>query len=214
MSAMRDVLELALGGLLLGLNGGFAPGPLTALVISEGISHGRRAGWLAGLAPLVTDAPLVIVSLLLVSVLPGGDVTLAVIAAAGALLLVYLGVKGLRSKAEDYAVREGNPGGSLVRAVGVNLLNPNPYLFWFTVCAPRMVEAYRGHGLAAPVAFLIAFYVALVGTKSSIGLVAGSVAHRLKSRTLLWINRVLSVCLLGYAGWLGWQAWARLSAGG
>lgn len=190
-------------GLLLGLQGGFAPGPLTALVISEGIANGRRAGMITGLAPLMTDAPIVAAALLLVSALPGGDFTLGLIACGGAALLVYLGVRGLRAPEAKYAARAERPPTSdratIAQAVGVNLLNPNPYLFWFTICAPNMVDGYRRHGLAAPVAFMATFYLGLVGVKVSLGFIAGSAAQRLRPRTLMWVNRALSLCMLAYA---------------
>ena len=47
-------------GIVLGLSGGLSPGPLTALVISQTLRFGARGGMLVALAPILTDAPLVI----------------------------------------------------------------------------------------------------------------------------------------------------------
>jgi len=204
---MSGTLTYALSGLLLGLNGGFAPGPLTALVLSEGISHGRRAGMLAGLAPLMTDGPIVVAALLLVAAIPGGGVTLGVISAAGSLVLVHIATKELRAQPVQFDGARAKPGRTVLRAIGVNFLNPNPYLFWFTICAPQMVAAYRAHGLAAPAAFLATFYAVLVGVKLGLGFLAGTLSTRLRPRMLLWINRMLAVVMLGYAAFLAYKAY-------
>ncbi len=198
---MTDIWPFIFAGGLLGLQGGFAPGPLTALVISEGIRHGKRAGMLAGLAPLMTDGPVIVASLLLLTALPGGNTTLGVIAGGGAVLLVYLGLRGLRAGEEKFRFHGDlhGGGGTVLRAIGVNLLNPNPYLFWFTICAPQMIAGYREHGPGAPLGFVLAFYIGLVGVKLTLGLVAGVAATRLRPRLLMWANRVLSVLMLLYA---------------
>jgi threonine/homoserine/homoserine lactone efflux protein len=57
-------------GMVLGLSAGLSPGPLLALVISETIGLGIRAGIRVALAPLISDIPVLIVSFLLVSGCP------------------------------------------------------------------------------------------------------------------------------------------------
>ena len=54
-------------GLLLGLSGGLAPGPLLTLVASETLRHGARAGISVALAPLLTDAPIILATLWLLT---------------------------------------------------------------------------------------------------------------------------------------------------
>lgn len=54
-----------LTGVLLGLSSGLAPGPLLALVASETLRHGVRAGVRVALAPLITDLPIILTTILL-----------------------------------------------------------------------------------------------------------------------------------------------------
>jgi threonine/homoserine/homoserine lactone efflux protein len=51
-----------------------------------------------------------------------------------------------------------------VKGIFTNLLNPNPYLFWFAVGGPLLAVALHqgSHVLAL---FIIAFFASLVGTK-------------------------------------------------
>jgi threonine/homoserine/homoserine lactone efflux protein len=50
-------------GVLLGLSCGLAPGPLLALLLAQTLWHGPREGCKIALTPLVTDAPIIVVAL-------------------------------------------------------------------------------------------------------------------------------------------------------
>lgn len=50
-------------GAILGLSAGIAPGPLLALVISETLRHGMKAGVKVALAPIISDLPIVALTL-------------------------------------------------------------------------------------------------------------------------------------------------------
>jgi threonine/homoserine/homoserine lactone efflux protein len=50
-------------GAFLGLSCGLAPGPLLALVVAQTLRHGPREGCKIALTPLVTDAPIIVVAL-------------------------------------------------------------------------------------------------------------------------------------------------------
>ena len=50
-------------GAFLGLSCGLAPGPLLALLLAQTLRHGPREGCKIALTPLVTDAPIIVVAL-------------------------------------------------------------------------------------------------------------------------------------------------------
>ena len=58
-------------GLVMGLASGLSPGPLLTLVITESLQHGVKAGIKVALAPIISDAPIIIVMLLVVDQLSG-----------------------------------------------------------------------------------------------------------------------------------------------
>ena len=61
------VLSLSVAGVALGVIEGIKPGPLLTMVIRETLSGGLRAGVWTAAAPIFTDGPLIIVSLLAAS---------------------------------------------------------------------------------------------------------------------------------------------------
>ena len=61
------MIGLISAGLVYGLSAGFSPGPLMALVISQTLKHGIREGAKVAMAPLITDLPIILVSLLVLT---------------------------------------------------------------------------------------------------------------------------------------------------
>jgi threonine/homoserine/homoserine lactone efflux protein len=165
---MRELLL----GVTLGLGAGVAPGPLLALVIRAALEHGAWAGVRVALAPLLTDAPIIALCLLVVDALPGSVV--AALSIAGGLFVVWLGVADLRTHPDAQAPA---PAGSLVRrAITINVLNPAPWVFWIGVGAPILTDS---GSLRAASAFVIAFYATLVGVKATVATLVAAGRRRL-----------------------------------
>ena len=61
------MIDFLIIGTVLGLSAGFAPGPLLTLVISETLQHDIKAGVKVALAPILTDLPIIILTLLVLS---------------------------------------------------------------------------------------------------------------------------------------------------
>lgn len=185
-----------LSGILLGLSGGLTPGPLLALVASETLRHGARAGIGVALAPLLTDLPIVLATVLLLRPLTDQAVPLALIHLGGGLYLAWLGLQGMRFRGVELEPTE--PAGSLRRGVIANFLNPSPYLFWLAVGAPTVLAAWR-QGWPAAAAFVVAFYGLLVGSKVLLALALGRARHLLRSGGYIVLMRGLGLLLLAYA---------------
>jgi len=146
-----------------GLGAGVAPGPLQAVVITSTLQRGFGAGWRVAMGPLITDAPIVTLSVAVLSSVPDG--VLNGLAVAGGIVLIGLGMWELRSRRAEAAEHETSPGGAdLLRGAVVNLLNPHPWIFWIGAGGPLVVSAWRrGPGLALGV--LAIFYGLLIGLK-------------------------------------------------
>jgi threonine/homoserine/homoserine lactone efflux protein len=190
------VLAYLLAGILLGLSGGLAPGPLLTLVVSETLRHGVRAGIWVALAPLLTDLPIILATVLLLRPLADRTLPLALIQLGGGLYLAWLGVQSLRFRGADLA--PADPSGALRRGVIANFLNPGPYLFWLAVGAPTVLAAWR-EGWPAAAAFVAAFYALLLGSKMFLAVALGRARHVLRSGGYIVLMRGLGLVLLAYA---------------
>ncbi len=194
--AATGTLELLGAGAAFGLAAGLAPGPLLALVVGQTVRHGPREGLKVAVAPLITDAPVILVTVL-VLVRVSSDALLGVIALAGGAVVAYMGVESLRITRLETG-GDGTPPRSWRQGAIVNALSPHPYLFWITVGAPILVGA-SASGLAGPVAFLLGFYVCLVGSKVGVALAVGASRGTLTGRAYPWIMRILGAILLVFA---------------
>ena len=75
---------------VLGLSAGFSPGPLLALVIAQTLRYGTREGIKVSIAPLVTDAPIIAISVFLISRLAKIHSVLGLISIVGGIFVIYL----------------------------------------------------------------------------------------------------------------------------
>jgi threonine/homoserine/homoserine lactone efflux protein len=206
---MTALISFLSAGLLLGLSGGLAPGPLLALVASETLRHGARAGIGVALAPLLTDLPIILAAVLLLRPLADQTLPLALIHLGGGLYLAWLGIQGLRFRGAELGATD--PAGSLRRGVIANFLNPSPYLFWLAVGAPTVLDAWR-HGWPAAATFIAAFYALLVGSKVVLAVALGRARPVLRSRGYIVLMRGLGLLLLGYALLFLRESWRLLNA--
>lgn len=195
-------------GVSLGFSAGLAPGPLTALIVQRSLRDGFRSGLRIALAPLLTDLPIVLLSLWLAGRAPEG--LLRILSLAGGIFLLWIGLDAWRNPRGGPEIP---PAGGVRRdwlhGMLVNALNPHPYLFWITVGAPAFVNAGRNDPLAAGL-FLLAFYLLLIGSK----ILLAAVAARAPG---CWRNRRAAAsrgaALLLFAAGLYLIAWAlRIAA--
>jgi threonine/homoserine/homoserine lactone efflux protein len=185
------MLSFLITGTILGLSAGFAPGPLLALVISETMEHGARAGVKVALAPILTDLPIIIITVFILAKLSSFHSVLGVISIIGALFILFMGIENIRIKGIDLDINKSAPR-SFQKGIIANALSPHPYLFWFSVGGPITIKAMDQNLLAA-ISFIGSFYVLLLGTKIVLAILVG------KSRTFLMGNRyIFTMRLLGF----------------
>lgn len=189
--------EYLLIGIMLGLSAGFSPGPLLALVISETLQHGTMAGVKVALAPVITDLPIILLTIYIMSGLSGFPYGLGIISLAGGIFVLITGYENIRAKALTIATENMVPR-SLRKGIVVNLLSPHPYLFWVTVGTPAMSRALNS-GIMAVVAFIGGFYLALVGSKILLAMAAGKSRTFLSGNIYIYTMRFLGVTLCLFA---------------
>lgn len=194
-----------LQGIGYGLAAAAQPGPFQTYLVSQALTRGWKPTLPAAFAPLISDGPIIALSLLLISQLP---VWLErFLYNAGGLFLLYLAYGAYRSW-RNFDSNIPSPGmknqQSLLKAALVNVLNPNPYLFWSLVTGPILLTGWRQtptHGLG----FMAGFYATMILGFAVTIIVFGS-ARQLGpkvNRALLGISALALFCFGLFQLWLG-----------
>lgn len=180
-------------GTVLGLSAGFAPGPLLTLLISETLQHDIKSGVKVALAPIITDLPIIILTLFVLSKLSNFHNILGVISLAGGFFILLMGYESVLTTGIEFSLREAESK-SLTKGVLANALNPHPYLFWFSVGAPTMSKA-MSLNISALLAFIISFYICLVGSKILLAILIGKSKSFLSGKVYIYTMRFLGLVL-------------------
>ena len=191
---MTESMPYLATGILLGLAAGVIPGPLTTLVITETIRHNRRQGIVVACVPMLTDLPIILLAVFVLARLERFRAVLGMISIAGAIFLAFLAYRSFTLNNTGTAGRETEPH-SLKTGLITNFLSPNPYVFWMTVGATTILNAYRV-GITSVVLFLASFYVCLLGAQIGLALVVDRFKSFMKSGAYQYILRIMGLVLL------------------
>jgi threonine/homoserine/homoserine lactone efflux protein len=198
--------------LLFGITYAFAaavqPGPFQSYLISQALSKGWRHTLPAALAPLLSDGPVIVLVLLLLTNMPGSLVQILQI--AGGVFLLYLAAGAFRAW-RAYDVTKVAPvqasQQTVLKAALVNILNPAPYLGWSLVMGPLLLAGWR-ETPANGIALLVGFYGTMVISQAGI-IMLFAAARNLGpqvSRALLGVSALALACFGVYELWLGTRA--------
>jgi threonine/homoserine/homoserine lactone efflux protein len=182
VAGMPDPSRLALfvGAALLLL---VVPGPSVLYIVTQSVSHGRRAG-IASVAGITTGTLVHIVAATvgLSALLASSALAFDVVKYLGAAYLIVIGVRRLAGleRAQDERARGPRNLGRLYRqGIVVNTLNPKTALF-FLAFLPQFVDPSRG--VAWVQVLLLGLLFATLGFLSdgTWALVAGTLGERLR----------------------------------
>ena len=179
----------------------FAPGPDNLQVLARGISQGRAAGLVAalGFATGVTFH-ITLAALGVAAVLRSSPLAFQILKLAGAVYLVWIGVKALRSQGLAAAGdRPRQPLAAIFRqSVLGNMMNPKVTLF-FVVFLPQFVDAHGAQSVTLQMLELgLVFMAQTVVVFSLFGLCAGTIGGWLKRRPRagLWLDRLAGLTFI------------------
>ncbi|MBN2302977.1 MAG: LysE family transporter [Anaerolineae bacterium] len=184
-------------GFTLGFSAGVSPGPFHAFLFAQAMKNGWRRAVPAAFAPLLSDGPIIVLVLIVLTQMPDG--VRRALQIVGGLFILYLAREAYRTfrhPPDDLSSDEGAAWDSLRKAVIVNLLNPNPYIFWTVAGGPMLLEAWEkaSHYGAG---FLVAFYVAMIGIFALLAALF-SMAGGLGPKVRRVMSGVSSVALVGF----------------
>jgi threonine/homoserine/homoserine lactone efflux protein len=177
---------------------------MLTLVLSYALQYSIRDGCKVALAPLLTDPLIILAAVFLSFQIHDIQPALAGLSLIGALYLGYLGYETMQLTEQVLQNPDSSPK-SLLKGMMTNVLNPHPYLFWFTV-GVTMLSANCDNPFIGGGLFLLGFYVCLVGSKMGLAWIVGSSRFLFQGRLYTWTMRILGTVLLGFALSLAFQA--------
>ena len=198
-----------LGYLILGITYAFAaavqPGPFQTYLISQTLSNGWRRSIPAAFGPMLSDGPIILLVLLVLSQTPVWLVQ--GLQCAGGIFLLYLAVGALHTwrnyqivnPSQNWTGRQ-----TAIKGALVNLLNPNPWLAWSLVLGPLLLKGWR----ETPVngIFLLAgFYTTMILVTLGIMLLFAAARNlgASVSRALVGLSAIAMAGFGFYELWLG-----------
>lgn len=193
------MLELFARAFNLGLVATIMPGPLQTLAINSALSHGWRKSLLIGVAPLVSDLPIIFIVLFVLRQFPPEFLSLMRVVGGAFLLYIAWGAwRVFRSG----AAMGGNAISARVeswhllrRAILSNVVSPAPYLFWGTIHGPLVLEGAERFGWGVALAYIAIFYIIFFAGVSLI-ILAFDRARGLSPRI---VRGILLLTILGLA---------------
>ena len=188
---MMDIIEFLAMGSFLGLAAGMSPGPLLAVTISETLQHGKWEGIKVAISPLVTDLPIILAVLFVLSHLTNSDFFIGIIAFFGASYLIYSGIESLKIKTDSVELNVEKKN-ALKKGVIVNFGNPHPYVFWLSIGGPIIYKSFSTH-VWATILFIASFYIFLVGSKVVVALIVEKSKYFINSKYYFSIIRILGI---------------------
>ncbi|ROZ79219.1 LysE family translocator [Ramlibacter sp. WS9] len=184
------------------------PGPDMALTLSRGVTQGFRAAWVSALGTSsagFVHVPLVVLGL--ATLFSRSPLLFSAVKTAGALYLVYLGVRALfrsrRGRFPDECASVASDREIFLQGFVTNLLNPKVLLF-MVVFLPQFADPALGP-------LWIQIGVLAIYQKAS-GLVIGAFFGYAASRIRNWVvdnpwfvraqEGILGATMIGIGGWI------------
>jgi threonine/homoserine/homoserine lactone efflux protein len=207
MKAGLDIWGYIFAGVSFGFAAAVQPGPLLLYLISETLRSGWKRTLPAVFSPLITDGPIALVCLLLLSTLPWNFLQL--IQVCGGLFILYLAVRAYHAwkRYREMALQPASSRKTLLTSVIVNFLNPGPYLGWSLVIGPMFLRGWKENPLHG-IMVVSSFYLVLFCTTIAIMLIfhlARERGPRLQ-RTLIGISAIFLALFGLYQIYTGGQA--------
>jgi len=191
-------------GIVYGFAAAVTPGPLATYLLSRAVTAGWKRTLPAAFSPLLSDGPVVLLVLAVLSQVPSGLVKyLRLLGGAFVLYLAFEAWKNWRY----FQTRDesGSAGGqnNLLKAAIVNWLNPNVYISWSIVIGPMVLRGWQ-KGPAIGICLLLGFYLTLIATMIGMVMVfssAGTLGPKIR-KNLIGVSSLALAALGIYQLWL------------
>jgi threonine/homoserine/homoserine lactone efflux protein len=198
-----DVAPHAAAAFGIGLALAGAPGPVQAVLMTEAVRGGPLRGFRAMAGANLTFGTLLVGLALGLSLVPPSGPALRILKVAGGVLLLWLAVDGLRSRADASSTRtERRSLSPAARGALAVLLNPGAWVFLGTVASSLLSGPGGAGGTASSVLVAVALMIGLAIGDGTVVLLGGIGVRRAGEWAGRWVQRILASLLAGLGVWL------------
>jgi len=146
--------------------------------------------------PLLSDLPIALAAIFLLSTFP--MVLIDLVQILGGIYLVYLSFLTVKLPVDKSIQKpEKNSSIGFCKTIGINLGNPNVYIFWTTIGAPNVLKGWEISPITG-ISFIVGMYSALV-FMVALSIIVFGLTGRLPEQGKKWLIRILAliVCIFG-----------------
>jgi threonine/homoserine/homoserine lactone efflux protein len=199
------MIAYLLQGIALGFVAAVQPGPLQTYVIIQALRNGWRRTIIYSLVPLLSDLPIIALVLVVLARIPSAFILgIRFVGGFFLLYLAFITFRTMQKMQADPVVQPDGDRAGLLKAVMVNFLNPNPYLYWGLFAGPILLVGWRETPVNG-IALVAGFYLTMIIVMSAL-IIVFSTTRRLPLivRKILMAVSTIGLVFFGlYQIWLG-----------
>lgn len=182
------------------------PGPFQVFLLSQSFTNGWRKTIPLVFAPMLSDLPIIILVLLIFSKVP--QEVLLTLQCFGGVFLLYLAFNAYKTWCNftQSINQDITPQRNIIKAVMINLINPNPYLAWSLVMGPLLIKGWSENPVYG-IILLIGFYGSMI--ICSMGMVVLLAAARNFGHRVIRIS--VGISAIAFAIFGLYQLWSGIT---
>lgn len=208
------MLQVLFQGMVVGIALAAPIGPINIEIIRRGLSGGFFNGWLVGIGAMLADTLLCILVVSGVAPIADSPRLRVPLYLAGAVVLGYLGIMGLRAAIANRQVDAVPVSGRRSLATGflMAVSNPMGIVYWLSIGSALIASAIATAGSGAGPMIVAGVFAGI--TLWTLVLAALTQAGRsfVSPAVMRWISAVGAVLLLAFAAYFGWLGMSGIRA--
>jgi threonine/homoserine/homoserine lactone efflux protein len=195
------MLKYLILGASYGLAAAVQPGPFVALLTSQAAKHGYRRTLPATLAPLLSDGPIIVITLFVLTELPIWFTQWMRLAGGAVTLYMAFGI--LKTSLAPASAATAPPASqNLFKAALINFFNPNPWLSWSVILGPILAQAWR-ESVTHAAALVGSFYGVMIPGLALVVVILG-VTGQSSPRAGKSLALISGIALAAFGAYLLW----------